>query len=119
MNIQGDTDKIVLESGEKNITNLLGEKYGGSTLLYGTVGKSTTLTGYKNIDTLSGLKNLSVLNGLKYLLDLLGKKYIDTLIGDTDKQASLFGEAIEGYWHIYVDSTYYFADSTIIKADRN
>lgn len=119
MIVNGDTDKIVIESGEKNITNLLGEKYGGSVLLNGTVGKTTSLNGLKNISSLWGLKNLTSLNGLKYISNLAGKRYIDTLIGDTDKQAALFGEAIEGYWHIFVDSTYYYADSTLIKADRN
>lgn len=119
MNINGDTDKIVLESGEKNITNLLGNKYGNAILLYGAVGKTSSLTGEKNISSLNGLKNLTALNGLKYLIDLSGLKNISSLTGALNKNASLFGEAIEGYWHIHVDSTYYYVDSTIITVDRD
>lgn len=116
---QGDTDKIVLETGQKEVSNLAGEKYGGSLYLLGDTDKDISLSGQKNISNLSGLKDISSLSGLKYISDLNGLKHISNLLGLADKNPVLYGEAGEGYWKIYVDTTYITVDSTTVKSDRD
>jgi hypothetical protein len=119
MKLEGDTDKIVTESGAKNITTLIGYKYGNAIYLTGTVGKTERLSGLKHINSLEGLKHISSLQGTKYISDLAGLKHISILNGTTSKNPILLGEASEGWWHIHVDNTYYTVDSTIITVDRD
>lgn len=116
---QGDTDKIVLESGERDISILAGQKHGGSLNLTGKADKPVSLLGEKNVATFYGLKNITALSGLKHITDLAGLKHIATLYGQADKFPILYGEAGEGYWKIRVDTTYIRVDSTIITVDRD
>lgn len=111
------SDKIVLETGTKNISLLGGLKY--ITDLLGTVDKTSTLTGQKNISTLAGDKYTSLL-GEKYIDDLTGTKTQSSLFGSLTKTSTLSGEGTcSGFWYITVDSTYYTADDYDITIDRN
>jgi len=116
---QGDTDKIVLESGEKEISILAGQKHGGSLNLLGQADKTINLIGERDISTLFGMKNVASLSGLKHITDLSGLKDIATIFGQVDKAPVLYGEAGEGYWKIRVDTTYITVDSTTIGVDRD
>ena len=117
MKITTDSDKIVLETGEKDVSILSGKKNVAD--VSGTATKQITKSGEKDILQLSVLKNLLDLDGEKYQDDLDGEKHIPIIYGSTDKDPILLGEAFEGYWHIRVDTTYYFADDTLTTADRD
>jgi hypothetical protein len=119
MIIDVNSDKIVLESGEKNVSILSGKKEGNSILLLGNVDKNVTIDSEKDIPFLEGLKFIDDLEGLKFIDDLEGLKFIDTIFGETDKSPTLLGNASEGFWFIFADTTYFFADDTIITADRD
>ena len=117
MKITTNSDKIVSAVGESDISILSGKKY--ITNLNGTVTKNITLVGEKYMSDFSVLKDIIPFSVRKFIDDLEGEKDITTLLGEKDESPMLMGSGIEGFWHIRVDTTYFFADDTITTTDRN